>query len=62
MVMENKMNPSTEKFQIKFGKKIDDITMEWIKSMPYIIRRFKLLETVKYLTTELCEEIISKKY
>ena len=46
----------------KFAKKIDDITMEWIKSMPYIIRRFKLVETEQYLTTELFEEVISKNY
>ena len=46
----------------RYAKKIDDITMEWIKSMPYIIRRFKLVETEQYLSTELIEEVLSRNY
>ena len=60
------LTKNSNEFSIKqpiiYTKKIDDITMEWIKTMPYIIRKFKLLETEKYLTTDLCEEIFSKQY
>jgi len=67
--MEHKVNSLTEKINKtpinqpkQYGKKIDDITMEWIKTMPYIIRKVKLLETERYLTADTCEEKYSKKY